>query len=167
MNRQQVTALYELTRSVRRLFHQLGARVGALHAGADVSAGMRAILETLTERGPMTVPDMARLRPVTRQHIQSLVNPLLDLGYVEAGDNPAHRRSKLIAITPEGERVFQAMRARENDVFRQVDLGLDAAELRAANEVLLELVDVLDGDSWQSVVEPTVHGPTTGSEHSD
>lgn len=144
---------YELTRSVRRLFHKLGAGVGALHADSEVSAGMRALLETLTAHGPLTVPEMARMRPVTRQHVQALVNSLLDLGYVEALNNPAHRRSKLIAVTPSGTKAFKAMRSLENEAFRHVELDIAAEELRSANEVLRKLIDVLDGTEWRTVAK--------------
>ena len=39
---------------------------------------MRAVLEFLLRNSDSTVPTIARKRHVTRQHIQSLVNPLLE-----------------------------------------------------------------------------------------
>ena len=77
MNREQIQAFYPLSKSVRSLFHKMGAAAAALHEGSGISTGMRAVLENVVEGGPMTVPEMARMRPVSRQHIQVLVNDLL------------------------------------------------------------------------------------------
>ena len=153
MHREQIDNFYALTRTLRRLFHVLGNGVGALHDEADVSTGMRAVLETLTESGPMTVPDMARMRPVTRQHIQSLVNPLLELGYVETVPNPAHKRSPLIRATPAGEQKFRAMRQLETTAFRKLQIDVSAAQFESTNQVLTAIVDALTSDRWQDIVE--------------
>jgi len=153
MHKEQIENFYAVTRTIRRLFHVLGNGVRALHDESDVSAGMRAVLEKLIERGPMTVPDMARMRPVTRQHIQSLVNPLLDLDYVETLPNPAHRRSPLIRATAAGEKKFLAMRQLENTAFRKLQMDVSAAQFQSANQVLTAIVDALTGDRWQDIVE--------------
>ena len=101
MNQKQLKSFYPLTLCVRRLFHKLSYGVAALHQNSSVSVGMRAVLESVIDGGPQTVPHMAKIRPVTRQHIQTLVNELLDGNYVEYIDNPAHKRSKLVAPTLE------------------------------------------------------------------
>jgi hypothetical protein len=41
-----------------------------------MTAGKRGVLKGLDRLGPQTVPQMARARPVSRQHIQTLVNRL-------------------------------------------------------------------------------------------
>ena len=159
MNTQQIDAFYSLALAVRRLFHKLGHGVGALHQGSDVSAGMRAVLETLTMLGPKTVPEMARMRPVTRQHIQGLVNPLLENGYVEYVDNPAHKRSNLVRVTPKGSKTFQAMRALENESFEQITRDVSAEDFEAAHKVLSALIEVLDGPQWRAIVNRHVSQP--------
>jgi len=152
MNRQQIDAFYPLTQAVRRLFHKLGHGASALHRDMEVSAGMRAVLESVVQGGPQTVPQMARVRPVSRQHIQGLVNALMNRGYVAYADNPAHKRSKLVAPTPRGHEVFAAMRAHENAALRQISLDCSPEELAAANVVLRKLVATFDGPEWRSIV---------------
>lgn len=153
MNKSQIRNFYPLTRVVRRLFHKLGHGVSALHQDMGVSAGMRAVLESVIDGGPQTVPQMARVRPVTRQHIQGLVNELLDGGYVEYVDNPAHKRSKLVSPTERGLETFKRMRERENEVFKRVPVKATAAELEAATRVLRTLITSFESPEWHAIVD--------------
>jgi DNA-binding MarR family transcriptional regulator len=80
---------------------------------------------------------------VTRQHIQALVNDLLELRLVSLDDNPAHRRSALVRLTPEGQKGIERMRQRERRFFdglklkaRPDDLRRAAATLSAVREAL-------------------------------
>jgi len=153
MNKKQLKSFYPLTLSVRRLFHKLGYGVAALHHNSDVSVGMRAVLECVIDGGPQTVPHMAKIRPVTRQHIQSLVNELLEGGYVETIDNPAHKRSKLVAPTKRGMRVFEKMRTIETEAFRQAQIEISPEELQAARKVLSALIATFESNEWRLVID--------------
>jgi len=156
MNRDQREAFEPLSRAVRSLFHKMGAAVSLLHEGGGISggitAGMRAVLESVTEGGPNTVPDMARARPVSRQHIQTLVNELLAAGYVEYRDNPAHRRSKLVAPTRAGAVAFVALRAREAEALTRLSLNLDSEEMARAAQVLTQLIERFESPEWRDIV---------------
>lgn len=152
MNAEQMAAFYPLSLRVRRLFHKLGHGAAALHAGSQVSVGMRAVLESVIDGGPQTVPHMARVRPVTRQHIQGLVNQLMVGGYVEAVENPHHKRSKLIAPTRLGREAFAALRQRENAAFEMLDLAVTPEELSAAASVLAALIAAFESPAWQEIV---------------
>lgn len=152
MNKAELKAFYPFTLAVRRLFHKLGYGVAALHRDSDVSVGMRAVLESVVDGGPQTVPQMARVRPVTRQHIQGLVNALMEGGYVEYADNPAHKRSKLVCATKLGEEVFRALRERENAAFLRARIDVSAEDLESATKVLRALIATLEGPEWRSVL---------------
>ncbi len=151
MDNDQFEALYPLNAAVRSLFHGLGASVTALHAGSGVSAGMRAVLESVIAGGPQSVPQLARARPVSRQNIQALVNDLLAEGYVELANNPAHRRSKLVQSTAAGRACFKALRAREAAAFKHLDLEISIDELAAATRVLEKLDSGVRGAAWWSI----------------
>ncbi|SLN41442.1 MarR family winged helix-turn-helix transcriptional regulator [Oceanibacterium hippocampi] len=101
-----------LIREIRGAFNRLKAVAERLHRESGVNASMRAVMEALGD-GPRPVPDIARARGVSRQHIQVNMDALAAAGLVEAQDNPAHRRSPLYALTPAGVRLFGAMRAAE------------------------------------------------------
>jgi DNA-binding MarR family transcriptional regulator len=152
MDRKKTEAFHPLSLSVRSLFHKLGSAVTALHEGSGVSVGMRAVLESVIAGGPQTVPQMARARPVSRQHIQTLVNELLAAGYVEYLDNPAHRRSKLVRITKKGRKLFSSLRERENEALSRLSVDVTIQELEDAGHVLSVLIERFQSTEWRTIV---------------
>lgn len=146
MKHQQVreSELYGLIVQVRSLFHGLARAADRLHADAGVTAAQRGVLELLADRGPATVSTMARRKQVTRQHIQGLVNRLLDGGLVETSENPAHRRSPLIGLTAEGRRAFTAVRKREGKLLRSLARELSEHDFGAVAHTLRTLGTCLD-----------------------
>lgn len=128
-----------LITTVRRLFHALKAAGDTLHAASGISVAMRGVMESLAAEGPRTVPALARARPVSRQHIQVLVDQLTRGGLVETRPNPAHRRSVLIALTSKGEAEFAALGAREAKPMAALFVGLDPREVAIAHHVLATL----------------------------
>lgn len=135
----------ELLDQVRLLWHvtvQAGER---LHEGEAVTLGMRAVLEFLEVNGPRAVPEIARIRHVTRQHIQVLVNGLLELQLVSLDDNPAHRRSSLVRLTSEGQKAIARMRRRERHFLDGLELSAKPNELRQAAAVLSAVREALGG----------------------
>lgn len=130
---------------VRLLWNALVRRGEALHDGESLTMGMRAILEFLLRNGPTPVPGIARRRGVSRQHVQALVNPLLERGLLKTEPNPAHRRSPLIALTGRGERTITRMRRREAWVLEAADVKRSSAELQRVADALRDIRRALDG----------------------
>ena len=124
----------DLANEVRLVFHTLVQSAETLHRGEDVSMGQRAVLEFLDKNGPHSVPAIARARRVTRQHIQVLVNQLLEGGWACVTPNEAHKRSPLVELTPPGARKIGAMRRREARHY--AELGVGRARLAQAAETL-------------------------------
>lgn len=56
---------------------------------------------------PLTAPQVGEGMGVTRQGAQKQLNVLREQGLVKASPNPAHRRSPLYALTPEGLALYQ------------------------------------------------------------
>lgn len=121
---------------VRLLFNALVQRGEALHADRTITISQRAVLEYLLKQGASTVPQIARRRRVSRQHIQALVNPLLDAGLVEKGDNPDHKRSPMIQLTGAGETTIRDMRETESKYLDQTGVTLPKRRLRETSETL-------------------------------
>lgn len=144
--------LGELMDATVALFHRLRAAAAELHGQGDLTAARRGVLQGLQRDGDQTVPQMARARPVSRQHIQTLVNALADDGLVELVGNPAHKRSKLVRITDAGRALLRSMQAREAEALHRLDPGIDPWRLREATQVLTELRIALEGERWQEVV---------------
>ena len=131
------------------LFHRLRAAAEEVHGQGPLSGGRRGVLRSLYRLGPQTVPQMARARPVSRQHIQMLVNGLLEDGLVELAENPAHKRSHLVGLTGKGRALIEKMLAREAAVLAAVKIEIPERDLRRTAEVLRSLREFLGGTSWK------------------
>lgn len=127
--------LEELIDEVRLTFHAFRNFVVDLHEGA-IEPRHRAMLEFLQRRGPHTVPDIARARGVTRQHIQVIANELREQGLVRPSDNPAHRRSPLFELTDAGARSIASVLDVEQSQLDRVAAALDADGVRQTTDTL-------------------------------
>jgi DNA-binding MarR family transcriptional regulator len=134
--RPSVDTLFQL---VPPIFFRLTALGDRLHADRGITAAMRGVLASLAGGGPQTVPQMARARPVSRQHIQTLVDALAERELVAFQPNPAHRRSPVVALTERGRTLFADMRAREAGIVERLDHRLSADKLAASIATLQTL----------------------------
>lgn len=108
--------MHTFANSLRRVYNRLRHTTDQIHAHTGISAPKRTLLMDLRRYGAQTVPDLAAVRFISRQIIQTQVNELSQAGLTEAKENPAHKRSKLIALTAEGERLVELM-IRNESVF--------------------------------------------------
>jgi len=107
MSDKRTKQLMEIWLGSIRLFFRLqamGREIGAVTAG---NAGNWGLLQSLIANGPTTVPELARMRPVSRQHIQTMANEMAEEGLIEFRENPRHKRSKLVAITDKGAEIYR------------------------------------------------------------
>lgn len=118
------------------MFHALKQWGKTFHDGSGLGAGMRGVLELLLRSGGMTVPDMARARGVSRQHVQQQVDALLEGDLVERTANPAHRRSPMIALSDRGRALIQNMRAEEQNAVSRLQVGVSDEAIEEAVQVL-------------------------------
>ena len=78
----------------------LGQKTGLITSWGGGAFGF---MRSLALLGPLTVPQIAEMRPTSRQRMQRLADELAAEGLVEFVDNPKHRRSKLVQLTRKGE----------------------------------------------------------------
>lgn len=119
------------------------------HADADLLAhperdpgwtvGSRAVAEVLVTEGATTVPAVARHLDLARQNVQRHVDELVRLGHARTRDNPAHRRSALVDLTPRGATEFRRLRASELAAMDSLAPECGVEEVRRATEVLAAL----------------------------
>ena len=134
-----------LLNEVRLLYHRMVQVGEQLHVDESITLGMRAVLEFLLRNGPTTVPDIAGSRSVTRQHIQTLVNALLEDDLVILEENPLHKRSSLVTLTKQGERVIRRMRKREEQLYQTTEFGVNRSGLKTAARTLEQVRSTLKG----------------------
>src|SRR5262245_44866197 len=118
------------------LFHRLRVVAAEVHGEGELSAARRGVLTGLARLGPQTVPQMAAVRPVSRQHIQTIVDSLAADRLVETIDNPAHKRSVLVRLSARGRTAVRDIARRESALLASLDVGVPAAEIDAATAVL-------------------------------
>lgn len=111
----------------------IGRQIGGTTSWGGGSWGM---LRSLILEGPQTVPQLAASRPVARQRIQLIANELAAEGLVAFVDNPAHKRSRLLSITPAGEDRYHQVRDRMLALCAGFAGDLDPAGLRATAATL-------------------------------
>src|SRR5215469_5873565 len=115
------------------------AVVELLHERPALTSACRGVLRDLARLGPRTVPQLARRRECSRQHVQILVNRLVADGMAELVHNPDHRRSPLVRLTPRGKNTLETMWQREAELIDGLPAVLDIEELEGARRVLGEL----------------------------
>jgi DNA-binding MarR family transcriptional regulator len=115
-----------------------------LHAELELNAATRGVLELILLGGPSTVPEMARARGVSRQHIQQQVDALLERGFLERRVNPAHKRSALMGLTDMGRALIQNMRADELNALSRMQVGV-------SDNAILEAAQVLS--AWRAALQ--------------
>ncbi|HSG94907.1 MAG TPA: MarR family transcriptional regulator, partial [Afifellaceae bacterium] len=125
--------------AIRLAFNQMRASADAAHADLGISAAMRAVLERLARGGPQTVPDMARARNVSRQHIQKIVDALGEAGLIDLTANPAHKRSPLIVLSADGRKLFAIIEKRETAILARISKDIEGHDLIAATDALKAL----------------------------
>ena len=151
-------SVVKVINETRTLFHRLKVAAEALHRQGQTSGGRRGVLMSLRRHGPQTVPQLARARPVSRQHIQMLVNPLAEEGLVELIDNPVHKRSKLVRLTSEGRLAVDEIERREQPVLDALSDGLERfgvedSQLEQTAKVLSALGALLEDQRVKSLLE--------------
>ena len=142
-------ALESLIYEATALFHRAHAVAEQIHGQGRFTAGKRGVLRGLDLSGPQTVPQMARIRPVSRQYIQMLVNGLADEGHVEFNPNPAHKRSRLVRLTPQGKAFLEAMYRREAKLLAGIEIDIAEEDLHAAGAILRTVREVFESDQWK------------------
>ena len=119
---------------------QAGRLIGAVN---EQNSGTWSVLNSLAQEGALTVPQLARMRPVSRQFIQSLVNELEAQGLVALHENPAHKRSRLVSLTQAGRDHHAEVKQRAITSLSSLAAELSLEEAQIAARVVKELREAL------------------------
>jgi DNA-binding MarR family transcriptional regulator len=143
----------ELIDETVRLYRRLSIVAEQVHNQGEMSGGLRGVLRCLRRDGPQSVPQLARSRDVSRQHVQMLINRLEEEGYVELVENPAHKRSPLARLTALGADTVESMDAREARLLSQADTGVSQTEMDEAAATLQTIRRFFESDAWNQIVK--------------
>jgi DNA-binding MarR family transcriptional regulator len=98
----------------------------------------------------LPVAHVARNMGLTRQAVQRIVNELAAEGLIEFAANPHHRRAKLVLLTAEGRRLYQAALQRQMPWVNGLAGLLDKEKIATATHVIRTLIRQLE----ESQAEP-------------
>jgi len=132
-------AVAELMLEVAQCFFRiraLGQRTGLITSWGGGAFGF---MRSLALLGPLTVPQIAQMRPTSRQRMQRLADELAAEGLVDFIDNPKHQRSKLVRLTPKGHARYRVLNARLLAVASTMGLALSEASIRKTSEIVRQL----------------------------
>lgn len=134
-------AVAELMLEVAQCFFRiraLGQKTGLITSWGGGAFGF---MRSLALLGPLTVPQIAQMRPTSRQRMQRLADELAAEGLVEFIDNPKHRRSKLVRLTRKGDALYREHDARLLSIASTLGAPLDDADVRKATGIVRHLSD--------------------------
>jgi DNA-binding MarR family transcriptional regulator len=132
-------AVADLMLEVAQFFFRIravGQKTGLITGWGGGAFGF---MRSLVMLGPLTVPQIAEMRPTSRQRMQRLADELVAEGLVEFADNPKHRRSKLVQLTPKGEARYREWNTRFLEIGSAMGAGLSEAEIRKTVEIVRRL----------------------------
>jgi DNA-binding MarR family transcriptional regulator len=134
-------AVAELMLEVAQCFFRIrsvGQKTGLITSWGGGAFGF---MRSLALLGPLTVPQIALMRPTSRQRMQRLADELAADGLVEFIDNPLHQRSKLVRLTPKGNARYREFNARFLSIASTVGVPLSEADIRKTIEIVRHLSD--------------------------
>ena len=114
----------------------LGQKTGLITSWGGGAFGF---MRSLALLGPLTVPQIAQMRPTSRQRMQRLADELEAEGLVEFIDNPQHRRSKLVRLTRKGDARYRELKARLLAIASTMGVGLSDGDIRRTTEIVRQL----------------------------
>src|SRR4029453_6963622 len=134
-------AIADLMLQVAQCFFRIravGQKTGFITSWGGGAFGF---IRSLALLGPLTVPQIAQMRPTSRQRMQRLADELAGEGLVEFIDNPKHRRSKLVRLTRKGDARYGELNARLLAIASTMGVGLSEGDIRRTTEIVRQLSD--------------------------
>ncbi|HET9767276.1 MAG TPA: helix-turn-helix domain-containing protein [Thermoanaerobaculia bacterium] len=132
-------AIAELMLEVAQCFFRIravGQKTGLITSWGGGAFGF---LRSLALLGPLTVPQIAQMRPTSRQRMQRLANELAAERLVEFIANPKHRRSKLVRLSRKGESAYRELEVRFLAIASTMGVDLTEGDIRRTTEIVRQL----------------------------
>jgi DNA-binding MarR family transcriptional regulator len=135
-------ALTDLVMQVVRLIRDFTAAGEALAKPAGQTLARWLVLEAVQDE-PATVAQIARRMHLARQGVQRLADVLARDGLAVYEPNPAHRRAKLLRLTPQGRSALRTVQAAQKAWADALGAELGEADLREASAVLDRVLEAI------------------------
>lgn len=137
---------YQVIWLIRRLFRALSQKGSENLEGMGISVADRAVMEFLYPDTKLSVPEIAERYQVSRQHVQTTVNSLLENGLVATRENPRHKRSPLIVLNQKGRKLFASILKKDEQVLTELFLTIQENNVQITRRTLQAMLDRLKGE---------------------
>jgi DNA-binding MarR family transcriptional regulator len=127
---------YQITWLIRRLFRSMGQLADSYLEELGISAADRAVMEFLYPDIKLSVPQIAELYSVSRQHVQATVNSLIERKLLSVEENPKHKRSSLITLNDKGRSLFSEVAKKDKDAIKLLFNGVSDLETKRVRATL-------------------------------
>jgi DNA-binding MarR family transcriptional regulator len=134
-------AIAELMLEIAQCFFRIRAMGQKTGLITSWGGGAFGFMRSLALLGPLTVPQIAQMRPTSRQRMQRLADELAAEELVEFIDNPKHQRSKLVRLTRKGNARYRELNARFLAIASTTGVGLRERDIRRTTELVRQLSD--------------------------
>ena len=114
-------------------------------AGEELSPSQVAALATIDRHGPLTPSELAGRERVQRPTATRVIARLEEAGLVDRTQDPADRRSFVVALTPSGRELLARVRSRKDAYLSRRLRDLDADERATLDRAAAILERVLEG----------------------
>jgi DNA-binding MarR family transcriptional regulator len=135
---------------VRALIYDIYEAAGAIRGTGQALARAEGLtlaqwtlLETVQNYPQLTVARAARRLGVSRQSVQKTANELADQGHLAFLDNPDHKTSPLVDITPTGAEVLERMIRSAADANKKHFHDLTAEEVATTRQALQRMTKAI------------------------
>lgn len=161
----QIEILRKLMHLLPLAFFRLQAGSDRAHAARGLTTGLRGLLLSLNDLGPMTESRLADIRPVSRQAIHKLGKQLLGRELVQQVDNPRDQRAPLLCLTAKGRTEIARLRAAEDPQLQRLLDGVSVKDIKATIRVLDTICDRLTPEAWRQSQLGNPRQPISTSKH--
>ncbi len=98
----------------------------------------------VVEHGPISVAHVARSMGLARQSVQQTADGLEQDGFITYAENPYHRRSRLMQLTPKGRTALADVAQRREAWANTIAGDLAAEDVHTAIQLLRQVRERLD-----------------------
>ncbi|MGH9046859.1 MAG: MarR family winged helix-turn-helix transcriptional regulator, partial [Acidimicrobiales bacterium] len=125
---------------LRSAVNRISRRLRPTRAGTGFTRAQIAVLETVANRGPIRLSDLAAVEGMNPTMLSRVAQKLERPGLIRRHPHPVDGRAALLEVTPAGRRLFERIRTERTD---QLSLELEAL---SADErrLLIEALPVLE-----------------------
>jgi DNA-binding MarR family transcriptional regulator len=138
MPRRAATPFIETFSGLKR---RLTALVDAEYAPLGIGATQAKLLQVVGEGQPMSQAELARATGTDPALTGRVLRTLLDRGWVRRRRSREDRRAFSLELTPEGDRLYEAVRAKRTALQARVERCLDAQDRAAFERLAKKLLE--------------------------